>query len=263
MIQFFRKIRQNMIQDNKVSKYLLYALGEIVLVVIGILIALQINNWNEGRKAGIQEANFFADLMGDLEKDEAKLDYLDHFHLKRIEYLDTLLTYVRNPKITMGIEKFGMYVEPLYRIDVASNYNTTFESAKTSGAFNNFKSKELIRDLTQYYSDFSNLESVITSIRAIVENQFEPLLYTIPESYLNGKTGSLVISEGNVTDFFRKVGAIQDHRNLIIDYDKILQDPRFESYLIGDMGRTFDVMDKIRTRKQNILQIKAKLLSIE
>ena len=54
MIKFFRKIRQNMIKENKVSKYMLYAIGEIVLVVVGILIALSINNWNESRK---QEQN--------------------------------------------------------------------------------------------------------------------------------------------------------------------------------------------------------------
>jgi len=46
MIKFFRKIRQQLLTENKFSKYLLYAIGEIVLVVIGILIALQINNWN-------------------------------------------------------------------------------------------------------------------------------------------------------------------------------------------------------------------------
>ena len=50
MIKFFRKIRQNLIMENKKGKYFKYAIGEIVLVVIGILIALQINNWNEQRK---------------------------------------------------------------------------------------------------------------------------------------------------------------------------------------------------------------------
>ena len=50
MIKFFRKIRQKLLEQNRVSKYLIYALGEIILVVIGILIALQINNWNENRQ---------------------------------------------------------------------------------------------------------------------------------------------------------------------------------------------------------------------
>ena len=50
MIKFFRKIRQKMIKENKVSKYFLYAIGEIVLVVIGILIALQINNLNQSKQ---------------------------------------------------------------------------------------------------------------------------------------------------------------------------------------------------------------------
>jgi len=47
MIKFFRKIRQNLLRENKTRKYYKYAIGEITLVVIGILIALQINNWNE------------------------------------------------------------------------------------------------------------------------------------------------------------------------------------------------------------------------
>lgn len=51
MIKFFRKIRQNLVMENKTGKYFKYAIGEIILVVIGILIALQINNWNENRKA--------------------------------------------------------------------------------------------------------------------------------------------------------------------------------------------------------------------
>jgi hypothetical protein len=50
MIKFFRKIRQNMLMENKTGTYFKYAIGEIILVVIGILIALSINNWNENRK---------------------------------------------------------------------------------------------------------------------------------------------------------------------------------------------------------------------
>ena len=55
MIKFFRKIRQKILTENKFSKYLLYAIGEIVLVVIGILIALQVNNLNEVEKVKDKE----------------------------------------------------------------------------------------------------------------------------------------------------------------------------------------------------------------
>lgn len=51
MINYFRRIRQNLLSKGKTRKYLKYAIGEIILVVIGILIALQINNWNEGHVA--------------------------------------------------------------------------------------------------------------------------------------------------------------------------------------------------------------------
>ena len=54
MIKFFRQIRQNMIKESKASKYMLYAIGEIILVVIGILIAVQVNNWNVNKTAKIE-----------------------------------------------------------------------------------------------------------------------------------------------------------------------------------------------------------------
>ena len=69
MIKFFRKIRYDLIGKNKTGKYLKYAIGEIVLVVIGILIALQINNWNENRKAFAKSKNYLTEIYSDLQKD--------------------------------------------------------------------------------------------------------------------------------------------------------------------------------------------------
>ena len=74
MIKFFRKIRQKLLSENKVSKYLLYAIGEIILVVIGILIALSINNWNEGRKDRIIEKSILLELGDNLERNIALID---------------------------------------------------------------------------------------------------------------------------------------------------------------------------------------------
>ena len=94
MIKFFRKIRQRLLSENKFSKYLLYAVGEIILVVIGILIALQINNNNEARKEKALEKELINLLISDLEEKRKenlsiKCDGLNR-HQKRTQTLRKL-----------------------------------------------------------------------------------------------------------------------------------------------------------------------------
>ena len=67
MIKFFRKIRQNSIKENKIINYLKYAIGEMILVMIGILLALQVNNWNEVRKQRIEEIGLLRNMSTDFE----------------------------------------------------------------------------------------------------------------------------------------------------------------------------------------------------
>jgi hypothetical protein len=67
MIKFFRKIRQQLLTESKFSKYFLYAIGEIILVVFGILIALQINNWNEWKKDRVKEKEVLVSLAENFE----------------------------------------------------------------------------------------------------------------------------------------------------------------------------------------------------
>ncbi|MFD2917130.1 DUF6090 family protein [Psychroserpens luteus] len=74
MIKFFRKIRQKMLTENKFSKYLLYAIGEIILVVIGILIALSINNWNQDKQQQKILNNIYATIKADLQQDILNID---------------------------------------------------------------------------------------------------------------------------------------------------------------------------------------------
>jgi len=78
MIKFFRKIRRHLLIENKLSKYLLYAVGEILLVVIGILIALQINNQNDLRKDRIKELHYLGNIKTDLNINMLEMErYLD------------------------------------------------------------------------------------------------------------------------------------------------------------------------------------------
>ena len=75
MIKFFRKIRQQLLTENKFSKYLLYAIGEIILVVVGILIALQINNWNENQKLKGEEIKLIQNFKSSIESDTMRVNY--------------------------------------------------------------------------------------------------------------------------------------------------------------------------------------------
>ncbi len=74
MIKLFRNIRKNLISEGKTSKYLKYAIGEIILVVIGILIALQVNQWNEQRKLASQERELLINLRGEFQDNLKDLD---------------------------------------------------------------------------------------------------------------------------------------------------------------------------------------------
>ena len=76
MIKFFRKIRQRLLIENNLSKYLIYAIGEIILVVIGILIALQVNNWNEERKLNKLEIATLNEIKISLQQSILELENL-------------------------------------------------------------------------------------------------------------------------------------------------------------------------------------------
>tara|TARA_R110002051_G_scaffold19027_1_gene53853 strand:+ start:2242 stop:3003 length:762 start_codon:yes stop_codon:yes gene_type:complete len=98
MIKFFRKIRQNLLSEGKTGKYMKYAIGEIALVVIGILVALQINNWNQNRLDRSFEVTMLKEIKSSLESD---LNYYEGFK-SRVEIknqgIQELLTMIASNK---------------------------------------------------------------------------------------------------------------------------------------------------------------------
>lgn len=92
MLRFFRQLRQKLLTENRVSRYVLYAVGEIVLVVIGILIALQINNWNEDLTNRNRLNNYLLALQNGLEEDLSNLKTLERVNLFRSQSINYLLS---------------------------------------------------------------------------------------------------------------------------------------------------------------------------
>ena len=110
MIKFFRKIRYNLMSENKTGKYFKYAIGEILLVVIGILIALQINNWNENRKLNNNEKIILTDLVEDLELDYSAFTEDKKMLDKQLKLVDELIIDPHNSKLAKTDINFIRYL---------------------------------------------------------------------------------------------------------------------------------------------------------
>ena len=132
MIKFFRRIRQQLVTENKLSKYIIYALGEIVLVVIGILIALQINNSNEDRKQRRQELHYLKNLKTDLNLNISELDKYISVRNSRIESANYVLEYFEGKPLT-DLNAFAFHTTNIYIWQKFSQQDNTFQELVNSG----------------------------------------------------------------------------------------------------------------------------------
>ena len=152
MIKFFRKIRQNSLIENKTGKYFKYAIGEIFLVVIGILIALQINNWNEGRKNDELVKVYCQQLKDDLVTD---LEILD-FTIDRLDAVDEmglyLLNFLNNRLEIVDTLKLKNSLLLSSTAFAFSPNQLAYDDLIQSGSINLLKDKDLKKLLGEYYT---------------------------------------------------------------------------------------------------------------
>ncbi len=132
MIKFFRKIRQKMIKENKFSKYLIYAIGEIALVVIGILIALQINNNNDIRKERQKELRYLENIKSDLVVNIDEMNSYIKTRIDQIEAAKRILEYFEGKPLT-DLEAFNADGLSLYSWQRFYQNNNTFNELVNSG----------------------------------------------------------------------------------------------------------------------------------
>ncbi|MAD97154.1 MAG: hypothetical protein CMB99_07510 [Flavobacteriaceae bacterium] len=107
MIKFFRRIRKSLLEQDKMGKYFKYAIGEILLVVIGILIALQINNWNENRKDRIIEKKILSEVLLDLQINRGDLEDMIKIAEERLKKVEEINEHIirRKPEYdSLGFE---------------------------------------------------------------------------------------------------------------------------------------------------------------
>jgi len=151
MIKFFRKIRQQLLLKNRFSKYLLYAIGEIILVVIGILIALQINNWNEIRKIRNTEQQYLLSLKEEFSFNKVELKNIMNRNKLNFDYALKILdnTGPENPEITD--EDFGSLLTHSLSSETQFDPNQgVLDAIIKSGKLGIFGSKDLKFSLSSW-----------------------------------------------------------------------------------------------------------------
>jgi hypothetical protein len=147
MIKFFRKIRQNLLSEGKTGKYFKYAIGEIVLVVIGILIALQLNNLNDQKKINNQEKKLLAELVNNLDENLTLFENFNNEQNRRIHLADSILNHFKNNTATDSLSKI---FSPLIWNDNLNLSFSTFETIKTIG-FDLIKDDQIRRNIIELF----------------------------------------------------------------------------------------------------------------
>jgi hypothetical protein len=161
MIKFFRKIRQKLLTENKVSKYLLYAIGEILLVVIGILIALQINNANESNKLRKQELHYLENLKTDLQLNIAELNEYIDVRNSRIESANRVLEYFEGKPLN-DLNDIAFHTTNIYIWQKFTQHDNTFQELVNSGnlaLISNDSIKNGLLNLQALYKKLKNEEA--------------------------------------------------------------------------------------------------------
>ena len=154
MIKFFRKIRQKTLTENKFGKYLIYAIGEIALVMIGILLALQVNDWNETRKSIASEKRYVSDLIQDLKNDSIKLNQLDIFLKSKSVSKEKIVPLLQGNKVAIDSIEFHFAIQWAIRGRFTPT-NITIEELKNSGGLNIIRDVNLRRQIVSLYNSYS------------------------------------------------------------------------------------------------------------
>jgi hypothetical protein len=211
MIKFFRKIRQNLLMENKTGKYFKYAIGEIVLVVIGILIALSINNWSEKQKEKKQIRNIYVRVVQDFNYTITEIDrdfaVMDSIHPLMVDIL--LGEVVRDSLFTNKAYLSKYYNSISSYPDIKIN-ETGIRLLESKIELNYELNNELTEALALLYSE--DLFEFETDARSLLKFHQQLLNYTL--------------EKGIVLDYLV-------HNNPATFIAMIFEDDTFKSYLLA------------------------------
>ena len=149
MIKFFRRIRQNLLTENKTGKYFKYAIGEIVLVMIGILLALQVSNWNQERKDRISERKLLDNIHRDFIQNKVSFDSVKAINYRGLNALEKMVALFPLNSDTLKHAAYNKYSKDI-KLITYNPYSSSVESAVNSNALQLIQDENLQKYLVSW-----------------------------------------------------------------------------------------------------------------
>ncbi len=180
MIKLFRNIRQNLLNEGKTSRYLKYAIGEIVLVVIGILIALSINNWNEKKKDNAQMRMNINSIAEDIQTDIIELQKT----ILSLQTQEKAASHIipimesQHKYISDSLE-FILDFNALTTTPIITERINTWTFLNSSGILSEFPDSNLLKMLQDYYNEYRNTTTNFTNSANPVRLELRKLKYEL------------------------------------------------------------------------------------
>ncbi len=246
MIKFFRKIRQNLLSEGKTEKYFKYAIGEIILVVIGILIALQINDWNQNRKENIIENKILVEISNGLIEDliDIKANMRSHrAGVKACKYYHDMFT---NKQVQTDSIKY--YYKFLTMGYISIQNKSGYESLKSRGL-------EIIKDDSLRIEIIKLYEQDYSFIRKLEEQDPEGNFYDNYFKEINNHISpNLIFDEyGDIVSIQLPLSVTDTEQKKMLSYLWKMKDDR--KFILNTYSK---VLEKVLHLQSNIEEIKNK-----
>ena len=242
MSNAFLRIRQKLIRERKYRKYLIFGIGEIFLVMIGILLALQVNNLNEKRKEAEQIRKYAKSLAQDLEEDIAMIKIIEN-SAKQIAFrIDSLSNYIRDKQIE---EVSNLMVVCLTWNQTYRPYSwnrATLEELKNSGSLRLIKNPELSKKIVKYDTFTRHMDEDYDTDKNESDNAHQILSRVVNDNYPNIEPLAEMLRVSANPDQLEESGQLNESDQL----NKIFSNPIYkeaEDYDISFITKDIDALN--------------------
>ncbi|MFT6929140.1 MAG: hypothetical protein ACI8VZ_000736 [Candidatus Paceibacteria bacterium] len=256
MIKFFRKIRQKTLTENKFGKYLTYAIGEIILVVIGILIALSINTWNQNNQNRKQEKEILNQLLSEYKNNLTQLKSKISIRKEIVNSSIKLLDYANSNIQSVNNDSLNNYLNLLILRPTFDPELSVSGELINSGKLYLLTNSELRNKVSVFSSSLSELKEEETIIVNWVEERILPFLI---EHYQIGRISTSFLDDEKLREIVTQIKFSKEKSLMTLfkqsDPSELLKHPDFEDYLSIMIVNTIYTNDQSYGVKNKIEEI--------